>query len=59
MVGPELASLVASRDDWGLSINRSVLACVTRDPLSSGSDAEQLLAATVHIAGLLQTAQSG
>jgi hypothetical protein len=53
-VGPEIASLVASREDWGLSINGSVLACVTRDPLSSGSDAEQLVAATVRIAELMQ-----
>jgi hypothetical protein len=54
MVGPEMAALVASRDDWGVSINRSVLVCVTRDPLSSGTHAEQLVVATVRIADLLQ-----
>jgi hypothetical protein len=53
LVSEEMASMVAGRDDWGLTINRRVLACVTRDPLSSGTDAEQLVAATTRMAALL------
>jgi hypothetical protein len=52
-VGPAMASVVASRDDWGLTINRTGLACVTRDPLAAGNDAETLVAATTRIADLL------
>lgn len=55
IVGPTIASLVASRDDWGVTLNRTVLACVTRDPLSSGRDAEQLVAVTTQMAALLPT----
>ena len=53
MVSPEMAAMVASRDDWGLTIHRAVLACVTRDPLSSGREAEQLVASATRISSLL------
>jgi hypothetical protein len=53
VVGPELASLVASRGDWGLSLHRATLACVTAAPIASGNDAGQLVAAATYIASLL------
>jgi hypothetical protein len=33
IVSPEIASLVASRDDWGLSLNWAAMACVTAAPI--------------------------
>jgi hypothetical protein len=53
IVGPEIASLVASRGDWGLSLHRATLACVTAAPIASGNDAAQLVAATTRMVGLL------
>ena len=53
IISPEIASLVASRGDWGLSLHGTTLACVTASPIFSGSDAQALVAATTRIAGLL------
>jgi len=53
IISPEIAALVAGRDDWGLSLHRATLACVTAAPISSGSDAQALVVATTRIAGLL------
>ena len=53
IVSPEIAFLVASRSDWGLSLNRAAVACVTAAPVASGPDAQQLVAAATRIASLL------
>jgi hypothetical protein len=49
IIGPEIASLVASRDDWGLLVNRTTLALVTANPLSTGVDAQDLVSAAMHV----------
>jgi len=50
IIDPEVASLVATRDDWGLLVNRSTLVLVAYEPLSTGIDAQELVAAAARIA---------
>jgi hypothetical protein len=53
IIGPEIASLVASRDDWGLLVNRTTLALVTANPLSTGVDAQDLVTAATRVVSLI------
>jgi hypothetical protein len=53
IIGPEIASLVASRDDWGVLVNQTTLALVTANPLSTGVDAQELVTAATHVVGLI------
>ncbi len=53
IIGPEIASLVASRDDWGVLVNRTTLAVVTANPLSTGVDAQELVIAAMQVVSLI------
>lgn len=53
IIGPEVAALVASRDDWGLLVNRATLICVASAPISTGTDAQELAASAIRIASLM------
>jgi len=53
IVGPEVAALVASRDDWGLLVNRATLICVASGPFSTGTDAQELVTSAIRIANLM------
>ena len=53
IITPDMASLVAGREDWGFSLHQSTLVCVTAAPLAAGSEGQQLVESTAHIASLL------
>jgi hypothetical protein len=50
IIDAEVASLVATRDDWGLSVIRSSVLLVAFEPLSTGIDSQELVAAAIRIA---------
>ena len=53
IIGPEVAALVANRDDWGLLVNRATLICVASAPISTRTHAQELAASAIRIASLM------
>jgi hypothetical protein len=49
IIDPEVASLVATREDWGFLVIRSTVALVAYEPLSTGIDAQELVAAAARV----------
>jgi hypothetical protein len=53
LLGPELAAYIATRADWGFSIDLGMLVCVTLEPLQTGEQARRLISDTARAVSLL------